>query len=195
MNILSFFIIVPLLMLAGLWASCSVNQVRGVMVTGASLLLALSVYLTIDYIGLRQAGAMEEMLFTDSISWYAPLHICYSIGVDGISVAMLLLSAIIVFTGTFASWKLQPLTKEYFLWFTLLSLGVFGFFISTDLFTMFMFYEVALIPMYLLIGIWNKSDIVFPGYEVRYGELICDRLNMDVKRRRKGYSWSRISRR
>lgn len=53
MNILSFFIIVPLLMLAGLWASRSVNQVRGVMVTGASLLLALSVYLTIDYIGLR----------------------------------------------------------------------------------------------------------------------------------------------
>ena len=63
---------------------------------------------------------------------------------------MLLLSAIIVFTGTFASWRLQPLTKEYFLWFTLLSMGVFGFFISTDLFTMFMFYEVALIPMYLL---------------------------------------------
>ena len=157
MNILSFFIIVPLLMLAGLWASRSVNQVRGVMVTGASLLLALSVYLTIDYIGLRQAGAMEEMLFTDSISWYAPLHICYSIGVDGISVAMLLLSAIIVFTGTFASWKLQPLTKEYFLWFTLLSLGVFGFFISTALFTMFMFYEVALITMYLLIGIWGRG--------------------------------------
>ena len=111
MNILSFFIIVPLLMLAGLWASRSVNQVRGVMVTGASLLLALSVYLTIDYIGLRQAGAMEEMLFTDSISWYAPLHICYSIGVDGISVAMLLLSAIIVFTGTFASWMVH--TAEF----------------------------------------------------------------------------------
>ena len=67
---------------------------------------------------------------------------------------MLLLSAIIVFTGTFASWRLQPLTKEYFLWFTFLSLGVFGFFISIDLFTMFMFYEVALIPMYLLIGVW-----------------------------------------
>ena len=112
MNILSFFIIVPLLMLAGLWASRSVNQVRGVMVTGASLLLALSVYLTIDYIGLRQAGAMEEMLFTDIISWYAPLHLCYSIGVDGISVAMLLLSAIIVFTGTFASWKLSSVNHR-----------------------------------------------------------------------------------
>ena len=69
----------------------------------------------------------------------------------------MLLSAIIVFTGTFASRRLQPLTKEYFLWFTLLSLGVFGFFISTDLFTMFMFYEVALIPMYLLIGVWGSG--------------------------------------
>ena len=76
---------------------------------------------------------------------------------DGISVAMLLLSAIIVFTGTFASWKLKPLTKEYFLWFTLLSTGVFGFFISIDLFTMFMFYEIALIPMYLLIGVWGSG--------------------------------------
>ena len=97
------------------------------------------------------------MLFTASTVWYAPLHICYSVGVDGISVAMLLLSSIIVFTGTFASWKLQPLTKEYFMWFTLLSVGVFGFFVSTDLFTMFMFYEVALIPMYLLIGVWGSG--------------------------------------
>ncbi len=157
MNILSFYVLIPLLMLLGLWLSRSLNQVRGVMVAGASALLLLSVYLTVDYLGLRHAGATEEMLYTDSYMWYAPLHICYSIGVDGISVAMLLLSSIIVFTGTFASWKLKPLTKEYFLWFTLLSLGVFGFFISTDLFTMFMFYEVALIPMYLLIGVWGSG--------------------------------------
>ena len=97
------------------------------------------------------------MLFRADTVWYAPLNIAYSVGVDGISVAMLLLSAIIVFTGTFASWRLQPLTKEYFLWFTLLSMGVFGFFISIDLFTMFMFYEIALIPMYLLIGVWGSG--------------------------------------
>ena len=71
---------------------------------------------------------------------------------------MIMLSAIIVFTGTFASWKIEPLTKEYFLWFILLSTGVFGFFISIDLFTMFMFYEVALIPMYLLIGVWGSGN-------------------------------------
>ena len=52
---------------------------------------------------------------------------------------------------------MKPLTKEYFLWFTLLSVGVYGFFISIDMFTMFMFYEVALIPMYLLIGVWGSG--------------------------------------
>ena len=144
-------------MLLALWLIRNLNQVRGVMVAGSSLLLALAIYLTFDFLALRRAGATADMLYTASDTWYAPLHIAYSIGVDGISVAMLLLSAIIVFTGTFASWKLKPLTKEYFLWFTLLSLGVFGFFISIDLFTMFMFYEIALIPMYLLIGVWGSG--------------------------------------
>ena len=70
---------------------------------------------------------------------------------------MLLLSSVIVFTGVFASWKMSPLPREFFAWFSLLSIGVFGFFISIDLFTMFMFYEVALIPMYLLIGVWGTG--------------------------------------
>ncbi len=144
-------------MLIALWMSKGMKQIRTVMVTGSTLLLVLSVYLTIDFISLRNAGITDAQLYTDSWSWYTPLNICYSIGVDGISVAMLLLSSIIVFTGTFASWEMKPLTKEYFLWYTLLSLGVYGFFISTDLFTMFMFYETALIPMYLLIGVWGSG--------------------------------------
>lgn len=71
---------------------------------------------------------------------------------------MILLSAIIVFAGVFASWKIDPLPKEFFLWLILLSIGVFGFFISINLFTMFMFYEIALIPMYLLIGVWGSGN-------------------------------------
>lgn len=157
MNILSLFVVIPLLMLLGLWISRNLNQVRGVMVAGSSCLLLLSVWLTITFIQMRSAGETAPMLFTYSIPWFKPLNIAYSIGVDGISVVMLLLSSIIVFTGTFASWQLKPLTKEYFLWFTLLSTGVFGFFICTDLFAMFVFYEVALIPMYLLIGVWGSG--------------------------------------
>ena len=159
MNILSLFVLIPALMLLGLWLAKNLNQVRGVMVVGASCLLALSVWLTIAYIGHHNdpGATVHGMMFTAEMDWFKPLNIKYSVGVDGISVVMLLLSSIIVFTGTFASWRLKPLTKEYFLWFTLLSTGVYGFFISTDMFTMFMFYEVALIPMYLLIGVWGSG--------------------------------------
>jgi NADH-quinone oxidoreductase subunit M len=157
MSILSLFVVIPALMLLGLWIARNDNQVRGVMVAGASCLLALSIWLTIDFISQRHGGNTAEMLYTYSVTWFAPLHISYAVGVDGISVVMLLLSSIIVFTGTFASWQLQPMKKEYFLWFTLLSTGVYGFFISIDMFTMFMFYEVALIPMYLLIGVWGSG--------------------------------------
>ena len=66
MNILSLFVLIPLLMLGALWAARNLNQVRGVMVVSSTLLLALSVYLTIDYLALRQAGATAEMLYTTS---------------------------------------------------------------------------------------------------------------------------------
>ena len=120
MNFLSLFVLIPLLMLLGLWLSRNIAQIRAVMVTGASALLVLSAALTVMYLNARHAGATDEMLFRADMVWYPALNIHYSVGVDGISVAMLLLSAIIVFTGTFASWRLQPLTKEYFLWFTFL---------------------------------------------------------------------------
>ncbi len=154
---LSLFPLLPLVMMLGLWLARSPRQVRAVMATGSSLLLVLAVALVVRYLGMREAGETAAMLLTDSVVWYAPLNIHYAVGVDGISVAMLLLSAVIVFTGTFASWRMERDVKAYFLWFCLLSVGVFGFFVSVDLFTMFMFYEVALIPMYLLIGVWGSG--------------------------------------
>ena len=157
MNFLSLFVLIPLLMMLGLWIARDMKQIRTVAVIGSTILLALSVYTLVEFLAERAAGNMATMLFTDSRMWYAPLNIHYAVGVDGVSVAMLLLSSIIVFAGVFASWKINPLPKEYFLWFMLLSTGVFGFFISVDLFTMFMFYEVALIPMYLLIGVWGSG--------------------------------------
>ena len=158
MSILTLFVVIPVVMLLGLWLSRNLNQVRGVMVAGSTALLLLSIWLTVAFVQARNAGNTDVMLFTYSTPWFRPLNIAYSVGVDGISVVMLLLSSIIVFTGTFASWQLKPMTKEYFLWFTLLSTGVYGFFICTDMFTMFMFYEVALIPMYLLIGVWGSGQ-------------------------------------
>lgn len=157
-NILIYFVVIPLIMLAGLALCRNIKQVRAVAVTGSLALTVLSVYLLVDYLGLRAAGATAPMLYTDSWSWFPQLNINLAVGVDGISVAMLVLSSIILLTGSFASWAINPLPKEFFLWLILLSTGVFGFFISIDLFTMFMFYEVALIPMYLLIGVWGSGN-------------------------------------
>ena len=157
-NILIYFVIIPLLMLAGL-ALCdgkNYKQLRTVAVVGSSALIILSVYVLLEYLKMRAAGDQAEMLFYGSWTWFAPLNIHLTVGVDGVSIAMLLLSSIIVFAGSFASWKIED-AKAFFLWLILLSTGVYGFFISIDLFTMFMFYEVALIPMYLLIGVWGTG--------------------------------------
>jgi NADH-quinone oxidoreductase subunit M len=155
MNILSLFVAVPALMMLALFLCKSLRAIRGVMVAGASVLLILAAVLIVMFLQER-AVSDAEMLFVSSIAWYPSLHIGYTVGVDGISVAMLALSAVIVFTGVFSSWNMN-MAKEYFLWYCLLAVGVFGFFISIDLFTMFLFYEVALIPMYLLIGLWGTG--------------------------------------
>ena len=159
MTFLTLFVVIPVLMLLCLWLARNDSQVRLVMVVGSTALLALAIYLVFAFVDARQMmpATQYPFLFGTAVPWFEPLHIFYRTGVDGIAVVMILLSAIIVFTGTFASWQQHPQQKEYFLWFTLLSSGVFGFFISEDLFTMFMFYEVALIPMYLLIGVWGTG--------------------------------------
>lgn len=157
-NILIYFVVIPVVMLGALALCRGMKAIRAVAVTGSLALLGLSIWVLCDYLEMRAAGNNAPMLFTGSWSWFAPLNINLAVGVDGISIAMLILSSVILLTGSFASWKINPLPKEFFLWLVLLSTGVFGFFISIDLFTMFMFYEVALIPMYLLIGVWGSGN-------------------------------------
>lgn len=159
MNILSSFVIIPLVMMAVLFCIPGEKKslIRTVMAIGGLALLAVSAYLTVDYLSLRAGGDTQEFLYAASTPWYETLNIQYSVGVDGVSVAMLLLSSIVVITGVFVSYAIEEKVKEYFLWFLMLSIGVYGFFISLDLFTMFLFYEVALIPMYLLIGLWGSG--------------------------------------
>ena len=99
MNFLSLFVLIPLLMLLSLWLVKGAKGVRAVMVVGSSALLALAIGLTIKFLLDRAGGNTAEMLYTASFTWFAPLHISYSVGVDGISVAMLLLSGV-----SFMSW-------------------------------------------------------------------------------------------
>lgn len=159
MNILSLFVIIPLVMMVLLFCIPGEKKswIRAVMTVGGIALLAVSAFLTIDFLAERENGNTDEFLYAMSTPWYETFNIAYTVGVDGVSVAMLLLSSIIVITGVLVSYAIEEKVKEYFLWFLMLSIGVYGFFISLDLFTMFLFYEVALIPMYLLIGLWGSG--------------------------------------
>lgn len=140
------------------------KQVRIVSFVGASFELVLSFVLLYQYWQERSAGNNAAFLFEKNFAWYAPLHINYQIGVDGISVAMILLTSFVVLAGVLVSWKMpssasggEKLSKEFFFLLFLLSIGAYGFFISLDLFTMFFFLELAVIPKFLLIGIWGSG--------------------------------------
>ena len=85
------------------------------------------------------------------------LGIPFSLAADGWSVTLLLLTGIIIVTGVLASWTVERREKEFFVLLLTLVTGVFGVFVSQDLFVFFLFYEIAVLPMYLLIGIWGTS--------------------------------------
>jgi NADH-quinone oxidoreductase subunit M len=157
MNILLLFIIIPILTIIGILLSKDLKQARVVAAIGMGFQLLTSAILIYLFLAERSAGNTAEMLFTTNWVWYESLNIRFSIGVDGISVAMIGLTSIVIFAGIFASWEMDDLPREFFTFLILLSSGVFGFFISLDLFTMFLFYEIAVIPMYLLIGIWGSG--------------------------------------
>ena len=157
MDILTLFVVIPVLTITALLFLKDIRQVRLVSAIGMGIQLVLAAVLIFMYLSARHAGNTDEMLFVKDYLWYASLNIHYAVGVDGISVAMIGLTSIVVVAGIFASWEVEFLRKEFFISLILLASGVFGFFISIDLFTMFLFYELAVIPMYLLIGIWGTG--------------------------------------
>ncbi|MFB3895595.1 MAG: NuoM family protein [bacterium] len=87
--------------------------------------------------------------------WIPALNVNYFMGVDGISVPMVLLTALLGFLAAIASWNIGPRVKEYWVLYLLLETGMIGTFVSLDLFLFYIFWEVMLVPMYFLIGIWG----------------------------------------
>ena len=156
MDILSLFIVVPLITVLVLVFARTLKIARIVAMIGSLVQFGMAVNLVFAYMAARKSSD-AIMLFTRDLTWFEPFNIHYAIGVDGICVALLLLTAIVVLAGVFISWKMEDLPKEFFISLIVLSIGVYGFFISMDLFTMFVFFEIAVIPMYLLIGIWGSG--------------------------------------
>jgi NADH-quinone oxidoreductase subunit M len=154
---LSILLLIPLLTAVVVLICRNNAQVRWVSLLGSVAQLSYGAMLMYAYITERAVGVAGQMLFQYRVKWFAPMNIEYNVGVDGISIAMIMLTAVVVLTGILISWNVEKMTKEFFFLILLLSVGAYGFFISLDLFTMFFFLEVAVIPKFLLIGIWGSG--------------------------------------
>ncbi|MTV47703.1 NADH-quinone oxidoreductase subunit M [Heliobacillus mobilis] len=129
----------------------------------SAFVMAISLGLTlVAYFGYDFAkGGMQ---FTEDIVWVKELGVTYAMGVDGISLPMLLLTNLIGFSAVFASWNVEKRPKTFFILLLLLIAGVMGTFIARDLFIFFLFYEVVVIPLYIMVIIWGSSKRVTKEY-------------------------------
>jgi NADH-quinone oxidoreductase subunit M len=154
---LSLLILLPLVTAVAVLLMRNATQVKWVSLAGATLQFVLAFVLLYTFRNERLAGNTAQMLFELQYNWFPAWNIRFHLGVDGISVAMILLTAFVVIAGVLVSWNVTKMTKEFYFLLILLSLGAYGFFISLDLFILFFFLEIAVIPKYLLIGIWGSG--------------------------------------
>ena len=126
--------------------------IRGTALLFATVGLAFSVMTFVAY-----DHAEAGFQFQRQWQWIESLGVTVHFGVDGISAIMVLLTGIVMFTGVVMSWSIEKRLKEYFFLFMILLTGVYGTFVSLDLFFLFFFYELAVLPMYLLIAVWGST--------------------------------------
>jgi len=129
------------------------------------VLFALSTYIFFAYEVDKGGGYqfVEQIDWLQNVAFLGPHGIALTFGVDGIAAPMVLLTGIVAFGGALISWKIEHHNKDFFILFWVLVSGVYGTFASLDLFFFFFFYEVAVLPMYLLIAVWGSSS-VFPTF-------------------------------
>ncbi len=140
------------------------NAIRIVaaMFTGLQLLLAVWLFIHFD----RSTAAIQ---FKEQYDWIPSFNIEYFMGIDGLSVPMVLLTALLSFICIFASWGIDKGVKGYFAMFLLLDTGMMGVFCALDFFLFYIFWEVMLLPMYFLIGIWGSPSRLDEDGMVRGG--------------------------
>ncbi len=131
-------------------------QVKRMNVLSGLINVGLVVFLLARFIG-SGAGENTVLAFRVDIPWFTALNIRYHTGVDALSLLMMLLTSIVALCGVLASWSIVKQAREFFILMNILVAGVFGVFVSFDLFVLFLFYEVAVLPMYLLIGVWGTG--------------------------------------
>ncbi|MGH7457210.1 MAG: complex I subunit 4 family protein, partial [bacterium] len=153
-NILSWIIFLPVigavLVLLVPRSEKQTNIIRAIsaVFTGLQVVLAIYIFVKFD----RNTSTMQMV---EQVKWIPSYNIWYFIGIDGLSVSMVLLTALLSFICIFASWGIERAVKGYFALFLLLDAGMMGVFCALDFFLFYIFWEVMLLPMYFLIGIWG----------------------------------------
>jgi NADH-quinone oxidoreductase subunit M len=116
----------------------------------AGFLISAPLFFWFDY----DDGA--TMQFTQSATWIESLGVSYSVGIDGISLLLILLTTLLGVIAVLSSWEsVQERVKEYYIFLLMLQTGMLGVFITLDFFMFYVFWEVMLVPMYFLIGVWG----------------------------------------
>ena len=118
--------------------------------TGIQMLLAVWLYANFD-----PSLTIEQSPYTINVEWIKHFNIFYYLGVDGLSMPMVLLTAMLSFICIISSWNINKKPLGYFSLFLLLDAGMMGVFLSMDFFLFYIFWEVMLLPMYFLIGMWG----------------------------------------
>ena len=114
--------------------------------------LALSIFLFFNFD--KAAGGFQ---FVEKVEWITALNAHYHLGVDGLSLPLVILTAFLGFLVVLISWKINLRPREYFAWLLLLETSILGVFCSLDLLLFFLFWEIEVIPMYFLISIWGTG--------------------------------------
>jgi len=156
-NYLTWIIFLPALgaLIIAFLPRLSPRGVRWLAAVFTFIPLALSIYLfTIFDRSAEMAGVMQ---FEESLSWIPSIGANYHLGVDGLSLPLMILMAFLGFLVVLISWKIDLRPREYFAWLLLLETSILGVFCSLDLLLFFLFWEIEVIPMYFLISIWGTG--------------------------------------
>jgi NADH-quinone oxidoreductase subunit M len=95
--------------------------------------------------------------FTEQHEWIPSLGISYHVGVDGLNVGLILMGAIVAFAAALCSWEIQSREKEFYILLLVMTGGILGAFASLDLFFFYFLHELALIPTFIMIGVWGRG--------------------------------------
>jgi len=151
---LSIIVFLPLIgaIVIALLPGATPRQVKRTAALFTSVVFILSVALFFMF-----DRSLSGPQFVEQASWIPALNVQYYLGVDGLSLPMLILTALLGLIAVLVSWKIDLRAREYFAWLLILETGILGVFCSLDLILFFLFWEVELIPMYLLISIWGSG--------------------------------------